>query len=88
MIKAIKENPVLSAVLASGITIPMMMIGAAWAVDARIEQKTNAQIKQLRTDIVQDFEQNRIDYLQMKKQAEIIKTDERIELEYLKEKQK
>lgn len=66
--------------------IPFIIAGAAWAVDARIDQKTHAQIQQLRTDIVTDFEQNRIDYLQMKNNADIIKDDELIELEYLNNK--
>jgi len=89
MIKSIKDatptQKVIGVVAASGLTLSMVFTGIAWAVDARIDQQTSEKIQQLRVDIVNDFEKRRIDYLQMKKNANIINDDERIELEYLKE---
>ena len=89
MIKSIKEatptQKIIGLVAASGLTLSMLFTGIAWAVDARIEQKTAAQMKQLRVDILSDFDKKRMAYLQMKKNASIINNDEIIELEYLKE---
>jgi len=87
MIKTIKENPALQKWL-TGISIPMILAGGAWAVDARIEQKTHDEIQQLRVDIADDFDNKRIDYLMMRKRSEIINDDEEIELEYLLDQRK
>jgi len=88
MIKTLKENPALQKWLVGGISIPMILTGGAWAVDARIEQKTHKQIQQLRTDIGSDFDNKRIDYLLMKKRSKIIEDDEVIELDYLLDQRK
>jgi hypothetical protein len=87
MLTKIKEatptQKVAAFVVASGLTLSMLFTAVAWAVDARIEQKTSAQMQQLRVDILSDFDKRRMAYLQMKKNAAIINDDERIELEYL-----
>ena len=60
--------------------------GIAWAVDSRIDQKTDQKIQQLRVDVVKDFRQERIQYLEMRKNANIITQDEMVELNYLRSK--
>ena len=81
----IRENPLVAWLTGGAVTFAMMVGGVVWAVDARIEQKTHQQIKQLRVDVVKDFRNERIDFLQMKERAGIITSEEKIELEYLKE---
>ena len=70
------------------ITFGLMLAfaGIAFAVDARIDQRTDTKIQQLRIDVVGDFRQERIQYLEMRKNANIITQDERVELEYLRAK--
>ena len=57
--------------------------GVGWAVDARIDQKTDSKIQQLRTDLKADRKSERVKYLEMKNNAGIITDDEQIELKYL-----
>ncbi len=61
--------------------------GIVWAVDTRIQQTVAPQMQQLRKDVVTDFRKERVDFLLMKERANIITQEERIELEYLKERQ-
>ena len=66
--------------------VMLAFAGLAWSVDMRIDQRTDAKIQQLRVDVVNDFRQERIQYLEMRKNASIITQDERVELNYLRAK--
>ena len=56
--------------------------GLSWAVDYKIQQTISPQLQQLRQDVKIDARQERIRFLQMKKNANIITPEEKIELEY------